>query len=267
MSAMGDSRWIINEGAADAGGALAAFAIHDGHTIRPDLVSSLSINEDQRYREEDPFTGRLAEVVETHVIVNMSRFEVDLNRPRETAVYRKPEDAWGLDVWKGGISDDMVEGSLRFYDSFYKDAYDLLKRLEGVYGKFVVLDLHSYCHRRGGPGEPAEPAANNPDINVGTGTMNRHLWANIVDRFVSDIGSRKVLGRPVDVRENVKFRGGYFPQWVHQTFPETGCCIAIEVKKIFMDEWSGVLNEAAFKDVREALKFALPGLLEELNSN
>ena len=34
------------------------------------------------------------------IIVNRSRFEVDINRPRDKAVYITPEDAWGLHIWK-----------------------------------------------------------------------------------------------------------------------------------------------------------------------
>jgi hypothetical protein len=37
-------------------------------------------------------------VAPTHIIVTRSRFEVDLNRPRDKAVYRCAADAWNLDV-------------------------------------------------------------------------------------------------------------------------------------------------------------------------
>ena len=41
----------------------------------------------------------------------------------------------------------------------------------------VVFDLHTYNHRRNGPdGPPADPAGN-PQVNIGTGTMNRDRWA------------------------------------------------------------------------------------------
>jgi cardiolipin synthase A/B len=46
----------------------------------------------------DPFTAQLARVAPTRLIALRSRFEVDLNRPRERAVYRGPADAWGLEV-------------------------------------------------------------------------------------------------------------------------------------------------------------------------
>jgi hypothetical protein len=83
---------------------------------------------------------------------------------------------------------------------------------------------------------------------------------------MADLRNYPFPGRPLDVRENIRFRGGRFPQWVHETFHETGCCLAIEVKKVFMDEWSGTINEHVFNAVKDALKSTLPGLLEELKN-
>ena len=55
--------------------------------------------------------ARLSEDVSLPVLAawaRRSRFEVDLNRPREEAVYRVPEDCWGLDVWRGGRLDSSL---------------------------------------------------------------------------------------------------------------------------------------------------------------
>ena len=37
-------------------------------------------------------------------------------------MYRKPEDAWGLQVWKGDPPEEEVEKSLAAYDAFYDAA-------------------------------------------------------------------------------------------------------------------------------------------------
>ena len=139
-----------------------------------------------------------------------------------------------------------------------------MKDIEARHGRFVVFDLHSYNHRRSGPeGPPADPAAN-PDVNVGTGTMVRERWAPLIDRFIQDLNSFDFLGRHLDVRENVRFRGGNFPRWSHQQFPQTGCALAIEVKKFFMNEWTGEADYQQLRAIRLALESTVSGVLEEL---
>jgi hypothetical protein len=44
------------------------------------------------------------------------------------------------------------------------------------------------------------------------------------------------------------------------------CAIAIELKKTFMDEWTGRLDGEEFALLRGALESAVPGLLEELDA-
>jgi N-formylglutamate deformylase len=192
-----------------------------------------------------------------------SRFEVDLNRPRAKAVYRTPEDAWGLNVWNSPLADDVVETSLAEYDAFYSELRTILSGVAERYGSFVVYDLHSYNHRRDGPnGEPAD-ATMNPEVNIGTGTMDRERWGPVVDRFIGDLRAFDFGGRRLDVRENVKFRGGQLSRWIHKTFPETGCSLAIEFKKFFMDEWTGEVDPQANALILAALESTTPGVLEE----
>jgi hypothetical protein len=252
--------WSIASGS----GPLLATAIHDGHEVRDEVAEMLALSEDERLREEDPFTGAWARIAPTHVVVHRSRFEVDLNRPRPKAVYRKPADAWGLQIWKQEPPAALVERSLATYDGFYQELGQLLSKMESRFGRFVVLDLHTYNHRRGGPeGAPGNPDEN-PEVNLGTGAMDRDFWAPLVDRFVRDLRSFDFLGRRLDVRENVKFRGGHFASWVHETFPHSGCDLAIEFKKSFMNEWTGQLDTLQHQAIRRALQATIPGILEEL---
>jgi N-formylglutamate deformylase len=53
-------------------------------------------------------------------------------------------------------------------------------------------------------------------------------------------------------------------QWVHRTFPETGVALAIELKKTFMDEWTGQLSVAHLAELRRALAATVPGLMDSL---
>jgi N-formylglutamate amidohydrolase len=254
--------WYIREGESP----LVATAIHTGHEIRHEVAERLVLHESDRLREEDPFTGNLTTVAQNRLTVFRSRFEVDVNRPREKAFYIRPEDAWGLHLWKQQPPKELIERSLEEYDRFYAEVKRFLTGLECRFGQFVVFDLHSYNHLRDGPdGPPADPALN-PEVNVGTGTMDRERWASIVDRFMNDLRTFDFLGRPLDVRENVKFKGGQFSRWIHQTFPETGCAMAIEFKKFFMNEWTGELYHEQFDAIKDALQSTVPGVLEALTN-
>ena len=242
---------------------IVATAIHDGHELRSEVAERMALSSQERLREEDPFTGGWTAVANTRVVAHRSRFEVDLNRPREKAVYRKPEDAWGLHVWKDELPDDVAARSLDTYDAFHREMHSLIGDLVKAHGVVIIVDLHTYNHRREGPdGPPADPQAN-PEVNIGTGTLDRARWGSVIDRFMNDLARHDFLGRGLDVRENVKFRGGNFARWVHETFPESVCDIAVEFKKFFMDEWSGEPDRPTVDAIGAALEATLPGLRAE----
>ncbi|WP_338109277.1 N-formylglutamate amidohydrolase [Prosthecochloris ethylica] len=243
---------------------LIAVALHHGHELRPELHDFLAVSEADRLREEDPFTGVLADIAPSRLISYVSRFEVDLNRAPSRAVYRKAEDAWGLDVWNAPLPAPLIRTSLKRYRLFYRHASLLLKHAEERFGRFVVFDLHSYNYRRGGPAALPDDPLLTPDINIGTGSMNRVYWAPVVDHVMAVLQSSDMPGHPLDVRENVKFRGGYFASWVHRHFPLSGCVISLECRKFFMDEWTGELYRDEFLALEAALKKAAAAALEVL---
>ena len=142
---MSDQIWRMQVG----DGPLVATAIHAGSELHAETAAHIALEAHERLREEDPFTDIWTEVAPTRVVGTHSRFEVDLNRPREKAVYRTNEDAWGLKVWKDAISDEVADRSLSRYDAFYEALGSLYAEISAKYGAFVVYDLHTYNHRRG----------------------------------------------------------------------------------------------------------------------
>lgn len=239
---------------------LIATAIHDGHELRPEVSTLMILPEKERLREEDPYTGAWTAVAPTRIVATRSRFEVDLNRPRERCVYRKPEDAWGLSMWQTELSEAHVARSLAEYDAFYDALGGIFSNATGRHGVFVVFDIHSYNHRRGGPDASPESPEDNPEVNVGTGTMARERWAPLVDGFISDLAEFDFGGRRLDVRENVRFRGGRMGHWTHQTFPDAGCVLSIEFRKFFMNEWTGELYPREHALILEALRSTVAGV-------
>lgn len=218
-----------------------ATAVHNGHELRPSLGRLTALDEMTRLREEDPHTGSIAQRFANSVVVHRSRFELDLNRERDEAVYRTPEEAWGLAVWREPLEDGEIAVSLALYDRFYADLADVLDRMVETRGGFVLYDIHSYNHRRSGPeGEP-DPVEGSPTVNLGTGSLPAR-WKPVADAFIESARDVRFDGARLDVRENVRFEGRRLAAWVHENYGEAGCALAIELKKVFMDEWSGEVD-------------------------
>ena len=117
--------------------------------------------------------------LQNHIIVHRSRFEIDLNRARDVAVYVRPEQAWGLNLWREQPSNVAIERCLAVHDSYYAMLDGCLRGIEAQCGSFVVLDVHSYNHLRAGPTADATHPDSAPEINIGTFSMDRDRWGSI----------------------------------------------------------------------------------------
>ena len=212
----------------------------------------MALGDADRLREEDPFTGQAVRGVPCHVVVHRSRFEFDLNRAAGEAVYSTPEQSWGLEVWKGGTLDPgLAETSLAVHAGYYRMLGSLLDDLAGRHERFLVIDAHSYNHRRDGPDGAATPQDKAPDINIGTFSMPREQWAFLVDPLMEEMAAFDFNGRRLDVRETIAFQGkGEQTRFIHDLYPGRGCAIALEFKKFFMDEWTGVPDPAELAAMR-----------------
>jgi len=231
-----DRWWTVQRGA----GPIVATAIHDGGELRGEIRRSMKIASSERLREEDPHTGQAIVDVPTHIVVHRSRFEVDLNRALDSAVYEISEQCWGLEVWHAAPSAEMVGRSHDIHASYYRMLGQTLDDVAADHRRFILLDVHSYNHRRDGPGGDATPQDKAPDINIGTFSMPREEWAFLIDPLMQAMREFDFNGRRLDVRENVAFQGrGEQTRFVHARYPGKGCAIAIEFKKFFMDEWTG----------------------------
>ena len=245
-------------------GPVLATAIHDGHELRPEVAEAMKLPEPDRLREEDPFTGQAILDVPTHVIAHRSRFEFDLNRAAGEAVYRTPEQSWGLQVWKDECDEALFARSLDLHASYYRMLGGLLDEIAVTHRRFVLIDVHSYNHRRDGPEAEPTAQADAPDINIGTFSMPRDEWAFLLDPLMEAMRSFDFKGRKLDVRENVAFQGkGEQTRFVHERHPGRGCAIALEFKKFFMDEWTGTPDPAELDAMRRFIAFTA-GRAEEL---
>jgi N-formylglutamate deformylase len=225
---------------------IVATAIHEGHQTRSELKEYFNLSEEERLREEDPFISKWLHFTDNGIVVHHSRFEVDVNRPREKAIYKEPEDAWGLKIWKKELPEEVINTSIKVYDEFYRAAKMYFDNLFTLNENIIVYDLHSYNHRRQAPDIVANPAEN-PDINIGTENMDREFWHPVIRTLTDFFNTFNYDGRILDARENIKFKGGYFGKWLYGQYGKNICPISIEIKKIFMDEHTG---QPYWKDIQ-----------------
>jgi N-formylglutamate amidohydrolase len=205
--------WTVQRG----GGPVVATAIHDGGELRPEVAAAMKLSDAERLREEDPYTGQAIAGVATHIIAHRSRFEFDLNRGADGAVYQTPEQSWGLEVWRDPPSPALVERSLALHAAYYRMLAQLLDDIAAEHPRFVLIDAHSYNHRRDGPEGDPTPQADAPDINIGTFSMPRDDWAFLMDPLIEAMRDFDFNGRRLDVRENVAFQGkGEQTRFVHE---------------------------------------------------
>ena len=243
--------WTLSRGE----GPVLATAIHDGHAVRSGLAGRFALGDAGRLREEDPFTGYAIQDAPNRFVAHRSRFEVDLNRPLDTAVYQTPEQCWGLEVWRTPLSEDEVEASRDYHRRVYAELGRVADQLAAENAAFVVLDVHSYNHRRDGPDAPPTPVEQAPDINIGTFSMPRERWAHVVDPYLDWLAGHDFNGRRLSVAENLAFQGkGEWTRFVHERHPRQGCAIAFEFKKFFMDEWTGSPDPDELEAMRRLIR-------------
>ncbi len=227
---------------------LLATAIHNGHRMPPELLAICGVGEADRLREEDPFTGGFAGLFPNNIVVESSRFAIDLNRSPDKAVYLVPQDCWGLPARTEAVPPALLARLRQDYASWYQLLQYQVDRLLDHHPFLVVLDLHSYNHRRGGPDAEADPQSLNPDIIIGRSNLvQQHYPAAEALHHLLD--GQAYHGKTLDCRLDVKFSGGYLSRWLNSRYPDRLICLAIEFKKVFMDEWSGALDPLAFQEL------------------
>jgi len=218
-------------------------AVHDGHHFRKDLWENCCHSEYERWYEEDPST---AEMVRNHPIVLAgcdSRFEYDLNREPEIAIY---EDAWGKRLWKEPLADGERNKSMKKHNNFYRVVGALIEKLESLHPQCVVYDMHSYNWQRWNREVPT--------WNIGTDNVDQVRFREDIESWRQALSEIPMPGDiPTTALVNDTFFGnGYFLKFISNTFENT-LVLATEVAKIYCDE----LNQRIYPEVVRAIKVGL----------
>jgi len=195
-------------------------------------------------------------MVRSHPIViagRDSRFEYDLNRDPENAIY---EDAWGKKLWKKALSEEERELSLKKHASFYKVVRALVNQIEKQHGTAIVFDMHSYNLKRWDRDVPT--------WNLGTTNIDNQRFGAIVDSWSKKLGAMDLPnGIKSTSKINDTFQGnGYFLKYITKNFKNT-LVLATEIAKVYCDEETGVIYPEVVRSVADQLKESIPLQVEE----
>lgn len=221
-------------------------AIHAGHTIPKQLAGRLLLNERERQYEEDPYTGDMLASFPIVLLGLDSRYLYDLNRPPGECIY---EEAWGRKVWSRPLGSRERKESISLHNSYYNILHALLTVLEEKFSRCIIYDLHSFNYRR--------ITTDTPLFNVGTHYIDQktyqpvlnHLKKRLLDAEIPNIKNRAAY-------DEVFPGKGYQAFFIHEKHPQS-LCIPLAIKKVYMDETSGVTYPLIIETVIETLKQAL----------
>ena len=236
ITELGSSEFHFEQPAFHAG-----VSMHSGHRVRSGIMEILAVGERDRYREEDPFMDRFISDFPIRICGRDSRFEYDLNRNPYMALYDSDRPEWGLKVWNQEIPEEERVQSINKHREFHELLEMVSMYLLKQNGHALLFDLHAYCYQRANRQRWHEDER--PEINIGTGAVNRKIFEPAIRCFKNNIRQTEIQGHSVRISENEIFFGGYLSRHLSRIYHDRLLVLALEYKKIFMNEWTGELYE------------------------
>ncbi len=226
----------------------ACAAIHDGHQFRKELWENCIHTEYDRWYEEDPETKRMVQSQPIVISGCDSRFEYDLNRAPEEAVF---VTAWGKQLWLQPLSEEMKSKSLQKHANFYKVVHALVETLETQFGFCTVYDMHSYNWKRWDREVPT--------WNLGTINLDNERFGSVIETWRDSLSQ---IQFPNGVKSTSKindtFQGnGYFLKYITKNFKNT-LVLATEIAKVYCDEYEQVIFPEVVRTLENELKKRIP---------
>lgn len=231
---------------------------HAGHRVREELLMKMSISEQERTQEEDVRVDLFAESLPVQIVALDSRYEYDVNRPRERAVYLKPLESWGKRVWEHPPTLDELHFSLAKYDDYHDTLEMVVQALQAAFGSVLVFDLHSYNHQR-----PAQKnrQAELPSFDLVLSAEDRAVHAGTIACLKEELQKVNTPQGPATVKENAVFiKDGAIAARLQPWFPQV-LTLPIEIKKFYVNEFTGALNAAAVASLQQDFRILFPKVL------
>ncbi|WP_412984928.1 N-formylglutamate amidohydrolase [Pontimicrobium sp. IMCC45349] len=222
-------------------------AVHDGHQFRKELWDNCLHTEYDRWYEEDPETKNM---VISHPIVIAgcdSRFEYDLNRFPEDAVF---ETAWGKQLWKSPLDEKQKQKSLKKHETFYKVVEALIAKIESKFGVAIVYDMHSYNWQRWDREVPT--------WNLGTKNIDNERFGEAIEAWRQSLSEIELPNniKSTAAINNTFYGNGYFLRFITNNFKNT-LVLATEIAKVYCDEYNQVNYPEVVSAVEKQLKTRL----------
>jgi hypothetical protein len=224
-------------------------AIHDGHQFRKELWDYCSHSEYDRWYEEDPMTLQMIQHQPIVLAGRDSRFEYDLNRDPENAIF---ETAWDKVLWKKPLTGAMKDRSLKKHADFYTVTSALIKKLETKFSHCIVYDIHSYNWKRWDREVPT--------FNLGIANIDVTRFGVSIEQWrslLSEVNLPNNLNNGADCN-NTFFGHGYFLKFITKSFKNT-LVLATEVKKIYCDE----LTQTIYPEVVKSLEINFDKIIKQ----
>jgi len=223
-------------------------AVHDGHHFRKELWENCIHTEYERWYEEDPETKNM---VKDHPILISgmdSRFEYDLNRIPEEAVF---ETAWGKQLWREPLGDEAKKKSLNKHSDFYKVVHALIQKLEEKFGVCIVYDIHSYNWQRWDREVPT--------WNLGTSNVDNDRFGETIEAWRRSLSEMQLPNgiKSTSKINNTFYGNGYFLKYITNNFKNT-LVLATEIAKVYCDEYEYITYPEVVEAVNQELQNRLP---------
>ena len=228
-------------------------AVHDGHGFRKALWPKCLHSEYDRWYEEDPSTKDMIDSQPIVIAGLDSRFEYDLNRDPENAIY---EDAWGKKLWKIPLTANERAESMDKHKNFYAVVDALIETLLAIHGKTLVIDMHSFNRKRWDREVPT--------WNLGTANIDNARYGDLAESWSQKLGK---LQLPNGIKStagiNDTFEGnGYFLKHITQKFDNT-LVLATEISKVYCDEENQVVFPEVVQSVKRQFEKIIPEQVKE----
>lgn len=226
--------------------------LHSGRKVSKNIEQKMAISELERGYEEDPFIDQLFQEHPINLIALHSRYEFDLNRTAEKAIYITPDICWGVNVFKEKLTPDEIDNIMHKYQEFYCIIDLIVSTIIDHFGICVIYDIHSYNATHRDRVDKELPA-----INLGTMTLNHQKFRSIIDHWLAELNNVKITGVSGGASENCVFGGrGGMAKYISSTYPDA-LIFPTEIRKFFHDECSLVVNEPLLQELKIEMNKAI----------